>query len=344
MIQPVRTNDNLCFVIGPYGTDGTENRKWSDFLCTQVIQPALKEDYVVERTIDNPDPGKITEHIERNLSGARVVIADLTAANPNAYFELGFRHALERPIVHLARAKTALPFDIRDFHVIEIDADYIEAAGYFTIHPSKLNDAQNLLRAQIQRVLNQPVSRPKDPYSMKVYQWEMEYSPRIAKDWLARQETAFRDQISSYEGGGGADSVSEDSLPEFAEYLALKGAASLSGQGIIFVTMNNHTGKLDFGYSAFKFSIAPEEILINVTDVTCSADGVVASISFRQDPRPFPIERGGRTVNVMIPGYKYTLLAEPNPSCQRSVVGDIAHPRTKTLIGKAELTPKYGKW
>lgn len=333
----------LCFVIGPYGATGSQTRQWSDFVFTKVVAPVLGDDYVVQRTIDRPEPGQISARIERDLRQARVVIADLTDANPNVYFELGFRHALDRPFVHLARAGTPLPFDIADFEVIWIQADYVNAAdpsqSYYTIRDDHLTAARTALRSQIAGLADRRVTPP-DPFSAKVYRWEMWYSDTIALDWLAAQAESFQDQIRSYERGGGADPIAEKSLALFAEYLALKSAASQSGDGTIFAAINNVTGRLDLGYAVFKFSTAPEPILINVRDVTCAGDGV-ATISFEQSSRPFAVERGGRTVNVTIPGYKYTLKLASS-SATGGFVGTINHPRTSTKIGDAELTPRYG--
>ena len=335
----------LCFAIGPYGATGSQTRQWSDFVFSKVIAPVLGNDYQVQRTIDRPEPGEISARIERDLRQARLVIADLTDANPNVYFELGFRHAIERPFIHIARAGTTLPFDIADFEVISICADYVKAAeesqSYYTIRDDNLAAARTALQRQVEGITDRPI-RPSDPFSAKVYRWEMWYSSSIATDWLAKQPESFREQVHSYEGGGGADPIAENSLAQFAEYLALKSAASQSGEGTIFATINNVTGRLDFGYAAFKFSTAPEPILINVRDVSCSGEGV-AAISFEQSSRPFAVERGGRIVNVTIPGYKYTLkLVTPNAN--GGLTGTIDHPRTATKIGDAELTPRYGEF
>ena len=338
----------LCFAIGPYGASGSQTRRWSDFVFAKVIAPVLGDSYLVQRTIDRPEPGEISARIERDLRQARVVIADLTDANPNVYFELGFRHALERPFIHLARAGTTLPFDIADFEVIWIPADYVRAAeesqSYYTIRDDHLEAARSALRGQIEAIADAPgpeSERPKDPFSAKVYRWEMWYSPSIATDWLGAQPEAFREQVRAYEGGGGADPIAENSLPLFAEYLALKSAACQSGEGTIFATINNLTGRLDFGYAAFRFSTAPDPILINVRDVHCAGEGVSA-ISFEQSSRPFSVERGGRTVNVTIPGYKYTLKLGTS-TANGGLAGMINHPRTATKIGDAELTPRYGE-
>lgn len=334
----------LCFAIGPYGADDSETRKWSNFIFEKIIEPVLKDGYTVQRTIDDPEPGKIFARIERDLNEARVVIADLTGANPNVYFELGFRHALNRPLIHLARAGTVLPFDIRDFEVIWIDADYIEgkSRAYFSIADDKLAEAHNSLRAHLKKA-GELRPRPTDPVSAKVYRWQMWYSSAIAVEWLAKQQDSIQDEIASYERGGGSDAISEGSLPLFAEYLALKGAACQNGDGTIFLTINNYTGKVDFGCAIFRFSNAPDAVLINVVDVTCS-DAGVSSIRFVQPSRPFPLDRGGRTISVMIPGYNYTLNVEYDPSSPETAVGTIAHPKSRSLIGNAELTPRYGAY
>jgi hypothetical protein len=48
-------------------------------------------------------------------------------------------------------------------------------------------------------------------------------------------------------------------------------------------------------------------------------------------------------VNVIIPGYKYTLRLQSSNS-HGGAVGTIDHPRANTKIGDAELTPRYGEF
>ena len=331
----------LCFVIGPYGERDSKTRKWSDFLFSEVIEPALRDEYLVQRTIDSPETGQISGRIKRDLNSARLVIADLTADNANVYYELGFRHAIDRPFIHLVRADNPkLPFDLQDFEVISVQADYVESQNYYTSRQDHLQQARSTLRAQVERIVDSPSPRTREPFSAKVYRWDMFYSPNIASDWLAAQPDAVRKQIGSYESGGGTDSIAEESLTLFAEYLALKAAACLSGEGTIFMMINNVTGRLDLGHAVFKFSSAAEPILINIKDVACGGEGL-AGITFKQEPRPYPIERGGRTISVMIPGYMYTLKVSVSQE-DGSATGIVVHPRSKTTIGNAELSPRYG--
>jgi len=331
----------LCFVIGPFGDPGSQTREWSDFLFHKVIAPVLNQDYAVERSIDKSEAGQITSHIRRDLQEASIVIADLSGSNPNAYYELGFRHALELPFIHLVRANDQrLPFDIQGFSVITVKSDYVESQGYYTIRDADLLQAQDSLRAQVHNISNTPPQRSKVPFSPKVYSWDVFYSPRIAIDWLATQPESVRNQISAYESCGGAGDMCDEAMTLLAEYLALKEAASLNGEGTIFMITNNLTNQLGLGYAVFKFSGASDPILINVKDVCCYGDGV-ASITFKQESRPFPVKRGDRTINVLIPGYKYTLpisFSEDDGTAK----GVIVHPKTRTTIGDAELSPRFG--
>ena len=101
----------LCFVIGPYGERGSQTRQWSDFLFEKVVAPVLCDGYKVQRTIDSPESGQITGRIKRDLQNARIVIADLTADNPNVYYELGIRH-VPAHIVEASEAMGASPTQI----------------------------------------------------------------------------------------------------------------------------------------------------------------------------------------------------------------------------------------
>lgn len=56
------------------------------------------------------------------LLKADVVVADLTFANPNVYYELGIRHALSaRGAVLIAQKGTVLPFDLRNQAILHYD-------------------------------------------------------------------------------------------------------------------------------------------------------------------------------------------------------------------------------
>lgn len=61
----------------------------------------------------------ILSEIQKNIKGADVIIADVTGKNPNVYYEIGYAHALGRPVVLVAASAEELIFDIRNMrHVI----------------------------------------------------------------------------------------------------------------------------------------------------------------------------------------------------------------------------------
>jgi hypothetical protein len=63
-------------------------------------------------------PGLIIGDVVDQIQRAQVVIADITPANANVYFEVGYALALNKQIILLARKGTELPFDVKAFRVL----------------------------------------------------------------------------------------------------------------------------------------------------------------------------------------------------------------------------------
>lgn len=102
-----------CLVISVIGKKGTPERQHADLILDDVISPALTPlAYEVYR-IDKIRLGtRIDEKLVTKLMEADLVVADVTYANPNVYWELGARRAWNLPVVQMARDGTSLPFDI----------------------------------------------------------------------------------------------------------------------------------------------------------------------------------------------------------------------------------------
>lgn len=66
-------------------------------------------------------PGSITSQIERQIRDADVVIAEVTATNPNVFFEVGFAMALSKPVILVAKRKRRLPFDVQSYRCVYYD-------------------------------------------------------------------------------------------------------------------------------------------------------------------------------------------------------------------------------
>jgi hypothetical protein len=111
-----------CFVIGPIGQRLTPVYQRALALLEHVIVPAIKPfGYVIVRADQIPTSGILQLQIAAQLIQADLVVADLTGANPNVYYELGIRHTLGKPCVQLLPVGEQLPFDTALMRTIIID-------------------------------------------------------------------------------------------------------------------------------------------------------------------------------------------------------------------------------
>ncbi len=93
-----------------------------DTFYREVIQnQAEAAGFKVVRIDEKAGPGVIFRDIQRELEQAEIVIAEITPANPNVFYELGYAHALGKPTILLARRGAELPFDIQSFRVVFYD-------------------------------------------------------------------------------------------------------------------------------------------------------------------------------------------------------------------------------
>jgi hypothetical protein len=63
-------------------------------------------------------PGKISDDLVRELSESTMCIADVSGANPNVMWEVGFATALRKPIIAINDKSAPMPFDIRDVRTV----------------------------------------------------------------------------------------------------------------------------------------------------------------------------------------------------------------------------------
>lgn len=111
----------ICFVISPIGDPGSETRKRADKVLTHVFEVAFSDEYEVRRADKISQPGMITTQILRALQDSELVIADLTEHNPNVFYELAVRHAVEKPVIHVTDPRWKIPFDVAGFRTIVFD-------------------------------------------------------------------------------------------------------------------------------------------------------------------------------------------------------------------------------
>ncbi|WP_195757857.1 hypothetical protein, partial [Staphylococcus aureus] len=114
----------------PIGTDDSKVRRNSDFLLQSIIKPALESDFEIQRSDLISSTNKITDEIIGGLTNSELVIVDLSTHNPNVFYELGYRHALERPTITMINKDENIPFDVSAYRTIyysELYADVVNA-------------------------------------------------------------------------------------------------------------------------------------------------------------------------------------------------------------------------
>lgn len=91
-----------------------------DELYSEVIKPVCRE-FKLEavRADETFDPGFIISDIVRQVDKSSIVIAEITPANPNVYYEVGYAHARNKPTILIADKNTEkLPFDVSACRVL----------------------------------------------------------------------------------------------------------------------------------------------------------------------------------------------------------------------------------
>jgi hypothetical protein len=113
----------LCFIIGPIGNQGTDEREHADWLFDGIIKPVFAEHFrdefeVPVRADQIVAPGSINTQVITRLFEAPLVIADLSLHNANAFYELAIRHMVRLPTIHIIHEDWKLPFDVAAFRAI----------------------------------------------------------------------------------------------------------------------------------------------------------------------------------------------------------------------------------
>lgn len=102
-----------CFVIMPFSKTSTKHTKeyWTNHYKT-FIKPLIESGHPLIAERSSPLRGDILRQIITDLVTASIVVADLTDANPNVYWELGVRQSFKHSTITIAEDGTDLPFDL----------------------------------------------------------------------------------------------------------------------------------------------------------------------------------------------------------------------------------------
>lgn len=137
-----------CFVASPIGAENSDARLHADWLYQEIIENVIEGQFPgmfhLTRADKISSPGMIDRQIIEHLLDDDVVIADMSAQNPNVFYELGIRHMIEKPVIHMHMTGTDIPFDVKPFRSIE----------FSYAKPGSLLKARTALKDAIQAVLS----------------------------------------------------------------------------------------------------------------------------------------------------------------------------------------------
>lgn len=146
-----------CFVIGPIGEDGSDERKNADRLLEYIIRPSVPESYKVTRADEMTEPGIITQQIIDSIRNSDLIIADLHGVNPNVMYELSIAHVIKIPTILIYGEDDFRPFDIGGLRSYRIKMDEIE----------NTERCKNFINKAIEAIEKNP-DEIKTPFSMSV--------------------------------------------------------------------------------------------------------------------------------------------------------------------------------
>jgi hypothetical protein len=151
-----------CFVVSPIGPEDSAIRKRSDMLL-RILKHALEPRYEVIRSDHIAEPGMISHRMIQLLVDAPLVVADLTGANPNVYYELAIRHAVGKPTIQIIAKGEPIPFDIGDMRTIGVDmADQYAAEDLIRACAKEIEKPGYVVTTPISAALGRTILTPTD--------------------------------------------------------------------------------------------------------------------------------------------------------------------------------------
>ena len=119
-----------CFVISPIGEEGREIRKRADQVYKYIISPVCEECGFEAIRVDKVNQSdSITQTIIDYIKESELVIADITGHNPNAFYEMGYRASIGKPMIHLKEKSEKIPFDIAGIRAFDYELSDLDSVA-----------------------------------------------------------------------------------------------------------------------------------------------------------------------------------------------------------------------
>jgi hypothetical protein len=97
-----------------------------------VIQAVLEARAAPVTLTDLAPVGQsVIEILYKAIESADAIICDVSKADPNIMYELGFAHALRRPVIVISNTVSDVPFDVHEIHFLRYDTFSISGSNEF---------------------------------------------------------------------------------------------------------------------------------------------------------------------------------------------------------------------
>jgi hypothetical protein len=183
--------EKLCFVIGPIGENGSGLRQQADWVLSGIIKPVFVEnfpDFKVQRSDEIAAPGNINSQVITRLISAKLVVADMSFHNANAFYELAIRHAAQLPAIHMIRKDWNIPFDVAGLRAIQFSIQKYD----------DLEEARKALRDAVAEV-QRPHFQVENPVTHVKGMIELQKHATPAERLLADELEAIRGRMERLE-------------------------------------------------------------------------------------------------------------------------------------------------
>ena len=112
------TNKPSAFLIMPFDEE-------FDAVHTGFIKPVLEgAGFSVDRADDIESQQNILRDVLEKIDHSNLIVADLTGANPNVFYELGLAHALKKPVILITQSIADVPFDLKSYRLLEYSTHF----------------------------------------------------------------------------------------------------------------------------------------------------------------------------------------------------------------------------
>ena len=127
MSSPSSVIQKTCYVIMPFSDSKSCSKEEWDNIFEKLFKPTFEHlGYQCSRS--KASVGLVIKGILESIHSSEIVLADLTDAKPNVFYELGIAHAITNRTIMVTQDLSSVSSDLKPYGVIEYEPDTKE--GY----------------------------------------------------------------------------------------------------------------------------------------------------------------------------------------------------------------------